>query len=377
MGILILPNIFPIDLYLKKKIIKSAKIKINSLKRLKIIWITWSYWKTSTKEILKKILKEKYKVLTTSWNKNTPLWISEIIINKLDESYDIFIVEMWAYIKWDIKELCDLVNPDFWILTWITYQHLNRFWSIENIINTKFELIQSLKKKWVAFLDISNKNIKKWLKKNLKLLKINDIVKIDNINDYKYLNDFSWLKFNYKSLEIETKLLAPHSLNAIMIWFEVARKLWLNNKEIISWISKITPTKHRMEPIYNPHLNIWIIDDSYNWNYEWVKSTIKFLSEIRVKWDKIYLSPWLTELWNKSNEIHLKIWDMLSWVVNKVMLIKNNSTKKIKDWLTLNWFQDKNILLYDDTLSAHNDLWNILKSWDVIVFQNDWTDNYF
>ena len=133
-----------------------------------------------------------------------------------------------------------------------------------------------------------------------------------------------------------------------------------------------------MEPIYNKNTNVWIIDDSYNWNIESVKSTSEFLKNINHNWRKIYLSPWLVELWEKASDIHKQVWEILSWVVDVFLLIENAYTKDIIYWLEKWWFKnEENIKIYKTTNEAHDDLKNILKSWDLIVFQNDWTDNYF
>lgn len=368
--------LYPVDKYLKNKIILQAKNKLSKFKNLKIIWITGSYWKTSQKEILETILKQKFKVLCSSGNKNTPLWVSEVILNELDETYEVFIVEMWAYHIWDIKELCDLVKPNIWILTWITIQHLERFWSLENIIKAKFELIESLDNFWLAIADISNENVKKWLDEKQEKLEVKNIVKISNPKKINYLEDLAWISFEYDWNLIQTKLLASHSANQIIISYEVAKYLWLNTKEILNWIKNIDYIKHRLELIYNPNSNLYIIDDSFNWNLEWVKSTIKLLENIK-NHKRFYLTPWLVELWKESDNIHLEIWKLLSKVVDKVLLIDNNATKKILEWLINNWFNKYNIIIYKTTLNAHNDLRNVLKSGDVIVFQNDWSDNYF
>ena len=128
--------------------------------------------------------------------------------------------------------------------------------------------------------------------------------------------------------------------------------------------------------MYNPSSNLYVIDDSFNGNFEWVKSTIELLKNI--KWHRrIYLTPGLVELWKESFRIHHEIWIMLSSVVDKVLLIDNVATKSIYNWLISSRFKKDNITIYNSTLEAHEDLKNILISEDVIVFQNDWSDNYF
>lgn len=372
--------LIPIDRYLKKQIIEKAHKKLEKLKKennLKVIAITWSYGKTSQKEILKILLKDSHKVLATSGNKNTPLWVSEIIINELDKSFEIFIVEMWAYRPWDIKELCDLVNPDIGILTWITLQHLERFKSLENIINTKFELIESLKPQWLAILDISNENIKSGLEKKRKKLKVRNIIEIDNPKNIKFLENLAWISFKYDSLNFESKLLAAHSANQIIIAYEVAKFLWIKDSLTTNYrTKKIEYIKHRLELIYNEKSDLYVIDDSYNGNLEWVKSTIFLLKNTKDK-RKLYLTPGLVELGEKSDKIHFEIWKELAKVIDKALLIENKSTKQIYNWLIESWFDKENIIFYKTTSLAHDNLKNQVQANDVIVFQNDWSDNYF
>ena len=371
--------LIPIDRYLKNKIINKAKIKLDGLrntKNLKVIWITWSYWKTSEKEILETVLKKHFKVVTSTGNKNTPLWISELILKEIDDTYDIFIVEMWAYQMWDIKELCDLVCPHIGILTWITIQHLERFKNLDNIIKTKFELIEELWENWLAILDSSNENVKKWLDERKATLKVKNIVEVNNPLSITYLDNLAWISFTYDSKTLQTKLLASHSANQIMIAYEVAKYLKVPTDMILTWIKNINYVQHRLELIYNPSSNLYVIDDSFNGNFEWVKSTIELLKNI--KWHRrLYLTPGLVELGKESFRIHHEIWEMLATVVDKVLLIDNVATKSVYNWLVDAGFNKNNITIYKSTLDAHEDLKNILIWEDVIVFQNDWSDNYF
>ncbi|MDD3302074.1 MAG: Mur ligase family protein [Candidatus Gracilibacteria bacterium] len=371
--------LFPIDFILKRKIIKTAEKKLKKLKKiekLKVIGITGSYGKTSQKEILETILKENFKVLSTTGNKNTPLGISEIIINELNETHDIFIVEMGAYIKGDIKDLCDIVEPEIGILTGITLQHLERFKNINNIIKTKFELIESLDEKGLAILSTSNENVKKGLEERIKKLKVKNIKEINNPEKINYLDNLAGISFDYDKNTIETKLLAEHSASQIITAYEIAKYLKMPTQKILNGIKNINYIKHRLELIYNPNSNLYVIDDSFNGNIEGVKSTIKLLENIKGH-RKLYLTPGLVELGKETFSIHHEIGKMLANVIDKALLIENPATKSIFNGLKSAGFDTKNIILYKSTNDAHNDLKNILESNDVIIFQNDWTDNYF
>ena len=142
---------FPIErcvyYYYKSK----AQNKLKSIPNLKIIGITGSYGKTSSKNILSDILNIKYNALPTPRNLNTYNGLIMTVNNHMDKFTDIFIAEMGAYVKGEIAGLCKLIKPKYGILTRIGTAHLESFGSEQNIIDGKFELIESLPKMVLLF----------------------------------------------------------------------------------------------------------------------------------------------------------------------------------------------------------------------------------
>lgn len=104
------------------------------------IAITGSYAKTSVKYVLTGILSSKYKVLSTPESYNTPMGIAKTV-KRLEDGHQIFVCEMGARKVGDIKELCNMVKHDIAVITGITYQHLESFGTIGNVIKTKSEII--------------------------------------------------------------------------------------------------------------------------------------------------------------------------------------------------------------------------------------------
>lgn len=301
--------------------------------------------------------------------------MSEIILKTDLSKYEVFIVEMWAYKLWEIIELCEIVEPQVWVLTWITFQHLDRFKSIENIAKAKFELPEFIDKYWLVVLDYSNQYIKNYLdtKANIKA----KIIKIEDSN-VDYLDNFEWFKFTYDNKEFFSKLLAWHSAKNFITAYEIWKYFWINSEDIIKKLAEIEPVEHRLSKIVNPNTWVIVIDDSYNWNFEWVKSTINMLSSVKISWKKLYLTPWLVELAEKSEEIHKQIWKMLADAkIDKVLLIDNKWARNIEAWLLENWFNKENIVFFESTEIAHKNIWKYLNNSDAVVFQNDFTDNYF
>lgn len=367
--------IYPIDYLTKNFIIYKAKLKLKKFPKTMIIAITWSYWKTSTKEYLKTILSTSFNVIATPWTHNTQLWISNFILKDLNEKTDILILEMWAYKVGDIQKLCNIAKPDIWVITWITLQHLEKFGNINNIIKAKFELAQNVIKWWVFIFDECNENILSWLKLYEEKLRNIEKIWIWKI-DVNYIKNLWGIKFEFENTYYKSKLLWSHNAKNLSISIKVAKRLWVDENIIQQTIyNNIDFVPHRLQLIKN-HNWIYIIDDSFNWNIEWVKSTLDLLKITTIEWKKIYLTPGLVELWEISKEIHLEIWKLLVDSVDKVLLINNSSTEYIKQWLLKNGFDINNINQYKTASQAHEDLKNILTNWDLIIFQNDWTDNY-
>lgn len=367
--------ITPLDTYLKSRIISKAQAKIRSLKNLKVIAITGSYGKTSTREILTTLLSEKFIVVSPEGNKNTPLWVSETILNKLSDVSDIFIVEMWAYQKGDIQELCHLVPPDISILTGITMQHLERFWNIETIQDTKFEILECLKKGGSWIIDISGKWTQEAYERKKKMLQEQEIILISKPENYSYIENFKGMIFSLNEEKYTTKLIAPHAINTIKIAVECAKKLWLTQDEIKKWIEKIDYISHRMEVIHTPRWVI-VIDDSYNGNIEWIQSIIELLEKTPFTGRKVIVAGGVVELWASLKEVNQKIGADFAKVADLVLIAKWPIGESIVKWLILAGFVQSNIKIYPHTLDIHKDLPNVILPWDVVVFQNDLPDTY-
>lgn len=366
--------ILPLDLYLKRKIIQKAKQKISTYKDLKVIAITGSYGKTTTKEILWTILSESFQVLTTQGTKNTALGISQLILDQLNTSHEVFIVEMWAYIKWDITELCEIVWPNISIITGITLQHLERFKNLDNIIDAKFEILEYLQKDDFAVVDISTQWVQKWLKE--KQLKVTNIVKIQKGAPYSYKENLSWMSFEIQGNNIETRLLSNYIGETLQICYEVWKYLWQSMDDFKLWVKKIDFVEHRMQLIYNPQSNVFVIDDSFNGNLEGIASILDLMRSTPFTWRKILVAWWVVELWDETEKVHLQLWKQMAEVSDMILLVEWPVWNAIKKWLQESWFSQNKIKIYTSPLMLHADLTNIIQSGDMVVFQNDLPDNY-
>ena len=363
--------VWPFDYLIKSLLLNKAQRLLEECSSLKVIGITGSYGKTSTKEILFAILSSKFKVIKTPDNINTDLGIARFIINNQAQlmEADFFIVEMGAYQRGDIAKICNLVAPDYSILTGINESHLERFGSLENTILAKFELAEHTKK--ISVLNFNDANVKN----NYTRFVINESLGLDNsqISNLEILPNFTGLSFTFDSQHFTTKLLAKHNIDLIILALTLAKKLGLTNEEAVQSIANLDHIKHRLEPIFNKLSQVLVIDDSYNGNLQGFISGLEVLS--RALGRKLVITPGLVELGKHTESCHLQIANL--YITNKidlVLIIENSSTKFIIDEFKKLGFV--NFQVYMSTQEAHNSLKDVLKAGDTIIFQNDWPDNY-
>ncbi|HPC30959.1 MAG TPA: UDP-N-acetylmuramoyl-tripeptide--D-alanyl-D-alanine ligase [Candidatus Paceibacterota bacterium] len=375
--------LLPLDILIKKLNIFQAQQKIKRLKNLKIVGITGSYGKTSFKEISAAILGTKYKVVYTPENKNTPLGVSQVILKNLKPETEIFVAEMSAWQKGDIKILSRIAPPGIAVLTGINESHLERFKTIENTINTKFEIVKYSKENALVVLNADNdyiiKNYKKYVgnkkviffgKENEEFLnyKIKEIIFNENTLKQTFI-----LELEGKTYQFEIPFLGEYAVAMTIGAILIAKYLNLNETEIKIGLSLLKPIEHRLQPILRD--DILIIDDSYNGNPNGAREAIKVLSRFK-KRRKIYVTPGLVEIGKRSYEIHKEIGKLLAPVADLVILIKNSVTDFIVAGLKESGFNSEQIIIYNTPFELEENIKKIIRANDVVLFQNDWPDNY-
>lgn len=139
---------------LKRKL--AAKQKVES-SGAKVVAITGSFGKTTTKKFVKDLLERKYKVVATYKNANTPLMIYGTLANS--PKPEIYVVEMGAYRKGEIAGLASVAVPDIGVVTAVEPQHMSLFGSLQAIKDAKYEIVAGIKQGGTAVFNISGKNV--------------------------------------------------------------------------------------------------------------------------------------------------------------------------------------------------------------------------
>ena len=325
-----------------------------------IIAICGSYGKTTMKEVLSQVLQEKFQVLASAGNENTPLGISKII-NKLTPETEILLLEFGEFMRGDIRDLCRLFPPDIGIITGINEQHTERMGGLSNAVECMFEIAEFAKTlvlnaddsnivgNWQKFsqkdqktlfysannhdlssikstkIDFDKQNLN-WqvalteeslldLQKNLKLeaeFEMRDEQglgnELENWTEKDYENEINNSKnFTEKDLaliksevenetwnenenqitqeskihELKINLLSRYCVGNLIAGVLIGQIVGMEMAEIKRGLQKISPVKHRLEPIWNRQTGVLIIDDSYGGNPDGALAAIDVLANFK------------------------------------------------------------------------------------------------
>ncbi len=284
----------PLAVLLRNRMIKAAKRKRAGFQNLLVIGVTGSYGKTSTKEYLAAILSEKFKVLKTKEHQNSEAGIAQCILDELGPEHEIFVCEMGAYNRGGIKFLCNIVRPKIGVLTGVNEQHMATFGSQENIIRTKYELIESLPENGIAFFNGNNK----------------------------YCVEL------YNKTQIKKKLYGEgtassqeENLSGAKV---VAQELGLSQAEIEQGCQKIKPWPEIKKGVNG----IDFIDATYSANPTGVIADLDHLAKKQGK--KVIVMPCLIELGKASKEVHQRIGQKIGEVCDLAIITTKDRFREIK-----------------------------------------------
>ena len=368
----------PIEKSIRRGFCKKAKAKLKEVPELKVVGITGSYGKTSTKYIVNTILSQKYNTLMTPESYNTTMGVVRTINEKLNSMQQLFICEMGAKYIGDIKEITDIVNPTYGILTAIGPQHLDTFKSLDNVKKTKLELIDSLPEdEGIAFVNWEDENIR-----NSKITK--NMVKFGlseqadyyatNIDINERGSSFEVVIPNKENIKIKTKLLGNLNILNIVGAVAIADKLGLTEDEIKLGVKYIRPVTHRLELKQNPNGSI-IIDDAYNSNIKGAKMALEVLKSFEHR-KRILITPGIVELGDKSVEINQELGRNAAESSDFIILVGADQAVPIYNGIKEKDYQESKIFIAKNLQEALSKMNEILTKDSVVLLENDLPDNY-
>ena len=266
-----------------------------------VIAITGSNGKTSTKELLYHVLKDKYNVHATEGNYNTSIGLPLSLLG-INKNHDISIIEMGANQPGDIKYLCEIAEPTHGLITNISSSHLEGFQSIENIVETKGALFHYLEN-GISFINYADERVKS-INNNGDKVTYGLNAECDFPADIHHDDDGSIL-LTIDAQEIKTKSKNLSFVKNIIAVSAVSVTLEIEWELLKERILTFKPPKGRCKVLtYN---SITIIDDTYNANLESCVAAIDYLMAFTGSGRKILVLGDMLELGVASIQQHEKL----------------------------------------------------------------------
>lgn len=326
---------FPTEIYRDWQIEKARK-KIKEHKKLLVIGVTGSYGKSSTKDYVAQILERKFKVLKTKETNNTPIGIAKTILSGLRRETEIFVVEMGAYKRGEIREMCEIVNPKIGIITAVNEQHMSLFGSLENVAKTKYELIESLPKDGLALFNGNNANAGKLYLKTTKkkiLYKVglaekdsDSLISASNVRVKPDFINFD-VKIGSKKINLTSPLIGGQNVENILPGIVIADYLKISEKQIKNAVSLLTPLPKSME--YHKSENGAIfIDDTFNANPQAVLAALNYMKIYKGR--RILVLQPMIELGKNAKSEHYRVSKRISEICDNLLLTNKNFYSSIK-----------------------------------------------
>ncbi len=327
-----------------------AQKKLESMQDLKTVAITASYGKTSIKNFIYQIVSPHVDAYMTPRSVNTLVGLIKDINQDLPDSTKLYIAEAGARVKGDIDDISKLLQHDYAIVGSIGPQHIEYFKTLENIRNTKMEILNSQKLK-KAYVHISAN-----VRPNKKVEIFGENIK--NISSSLDGIEFDIL-INNKLEHFKAPLLGEFNTINLCASILISLELGINIKTIKKEVSKLKQVQHRLQKIEAG--GKLIIDDSFNGNYEGMISSYDLVNSYDGK--KIIITPGVIE---SDCDTNIALAHKIDEIFDKVIITGSANSKVLNE----NIKNSKKIILKDKS-ELESILAKETKKGDLIIFSND------
>lgn len=369
----------PVEKRINRRFTDDARRILRSMPDLKIIGITGSYGKTSTKHYLQRILSESFDTLMTPGSFNTPLGVVRTVREHLKPYNEVFIVEMGAKNIGDIKEICDIVNPSIGIVTAVGEQHLESFKTFENVQRTKFELIDALPADGLAVVNddfpfAANRPVD-----NVEVVRyaIRDTAGATvTARDITY--DSRGTSFTIAGpdweMRLHTHLVGECNISNLMAAVVTARHLGVPDEKIRIAVDHIEQVEHRLNLKRTPG-GITIIDDAFNSNPTGSAMALDVLASM-TGGQRIIITPGMIELGDRQEELNRAFGRKIAECADTVIVVGHYNRDAILEGIAEGSMAQERVMMADTFSEAQAMLTSMAKAGDTVLYENDLPDTF-
>lgn len=316
-----------------KALQKLAKMHREKLKA-KVIGITGSNGKTTTKELIARILAQKYKITFTQGNLNNHIGLPLSILEIADET-EIAVIEMGANHQGEIAELSRIAQPDYGLITNIGKAHLEGFGSLTGVINAKSELYAYIDDHdGLLFVNESNPLLEK-LSANIKRFTYGEAQHSQVYGELIAADPYLTFVYEYQNRQalVETKLIGNYNFENLLAAAAIGCYFELEQPKIVEALATYQPSNNRSQQIETDRNKL--VMDAYNANPVSMQAAIENFDRICGQRSVLILADML-ELGTESDHEHAEILKLLTDLDFKKVFLVGPLFERVyagDDWL--------------------------------------------
>lgn len=336
------------------------------------IAIAGSYGKTTMKEILDTVLGIGKKVAATPGNMNV---VSSHVrfARNLSGDEDVLLIEFGEGKPGDVERFTRMSAPEYAVITGVAPAHLDTYGTLHEAGRDIFSVADAVDHDKL-FVNAGSPEVRPFLKKNMQVFDQHGALgwKVQHAATSLDGTSFELVKAG-RRLKLHSGLVGLHQVGPLAFAAALSLSLGLSEKQVVSGIAQTTPFEHRMQPYQLA--GAWIIDDTYNGNIEGIRAGTELLKSLKAR-RKLYVTPGLVNQGKESVSIHQQVGQLVAAAKpDLVVLMQNSVTQHIQAGLIDAGYTGK-IILENDPLDFYQNLSSFVAAGDVVLMQNDWTDNY-
>lgn len=367
----------PVQAAINGGFLRRARAKLADVNP-RVIGVTGSFGKTSTKFAIEKLVAAPNEVLATPGSFNTPLGVCRTINEQLEPRHRFFVVEMGAYHEGEIAELCRFVEPTIGVLTAIGPAHLERFGSMDAIRRGKYEIVKSLGRDGTAVMNVDDPEVRKLADQttDVRLVRYGiDPEGKPDVTAHSVRTTNEGTEFTIATgsdeMKVKTRLLGKHAIGHILAGVSVATVTGRSLRDLVEPIAALEPVEHRLQVIKGAG-GVTVIDDAYNSNPEGAAAALEVLAAMPAR-KRVVVTPGIVELGPLQGEANAEFGRRAAAVADVVIFVARLN----RDALTSGASEGGGEVVVVDSLEeATARLQGLLQPGDVVLFENDLPDQY-
>lgn len=287
----------------------------------KVIAITGTNGKTTTKELVATVLAQKYNVLYTIGNLNNDIGVPKTLL-RLTQQHEVAVIEMGASHPGDIKVLVDMVEPDYALITNVGRAHLQGFGSFEGVMRTKAELYDFMAAHGRCekiFVNVANEYLLQMFAAHCGNDKpiayaANDAVQAQYHAKLLANNpfvQFAWQETNEPTTTwhtVKTHLIGAYNIDNMLAAVSIGRTFGVEAADICNALESYIPGNNRSQLIITSHNRL--VMDAYNANPTSMQAALENFRNMEADKKMVILGD-MKELGEVSQREHQKIVELL------------------------------------------------------------------